>query len=173
MELILIRHLPVDIDGQLCYGQTDVPLKRPYQQKLEEIAASLPKADACYSSPLSRCAQLAEEIDDHFITDDRLLEMHFGDWEMQSWDTIYELPYGKQWMNNYTQLNTPGGESFQDVWERSLSFLNMLKNTPHNRVVIVTHAGVIRTICAIIDQVSITRAFELPVAYGQIFHREW
>ena len=173
MELILIRHLPVAIDGQLCYGQTDVPLKTPYQQKLKEIAASLPKADACYSSPLSRCTQLAARIDEQFITDDRLLEMYFGNWEMQPWDTIYELHYGKQWMNNYTQLNTPGGESFQDVWERSLSFLKMLKKTTRQRVVIVTHAGVIRTICAIIDQVSITHAFDLPVAYGEIIRREW
>jgi len=173
MELILIRHLPVAVDSKLCYGQTDVALKAPYQEKIRQLATSVPKADICFSSPLKRCKELARAIDPNYKTDPRLREMHFGSWEMQTWDTIYETPYGKQWMNNYTQLNTPGGESFQDVWVRALSFLRSLEKRSYQRAIIVTHAGVIRSLCAIIDEVSISRAFDLKVEYGQVLRRHW
>lgn len=86
MNIYLIRHTSVDVPKGLCYGQSDVPLRPTF-----EIEAAVTKAkiesihfDMAYTSPLSRCTRLAQYCGfGDAIRDPRILELNFGDWEMQ------------------------------------------------------------------------------------------
>ena len=62
MEITLIRHTSVDVPKGICYGQTDVPLKDSFEQEAALTAEQLKdqRFDKVYTSPLSRCARLAD-----------------------------------------------------------------------------------------------------------------
>ena len=72
--------------------------------------------------------------------DDRLKELDFGEWELKSWNAIYDDPIGKVWMDNYQQLPTLNGESYPQMVERVSAFLNEVKQEESNTVAIVVEA---------------------------------
>ena len=53
-----------------------------------------------FSSPLTRCVQLAERLSDNVTTDARLLELDFGDWEGKRFDDI-DVDVLQQWTDNF------------------------------------------------------------------------
>lgn len=128
--------------------------------------------DAAFSSPLSRCTRLAAKIfpEKQILTDLRLTELDFGDWEMRSWDEIFESPEGKAWFADYANFRCPGGESFADLMQRGKTFLDDLKQTNFRRVVVVTHAGIIRALMCLIQHRTPEEAFYTPLEYGQIIN---
>ena len=115
MEVILVRHTAPDVPAGTCYGQTDVPLKDTFVEEATatwEVLAALGAPDAVFTSPLSRCVRLAEFCGyPDAIRDNRLLEMNFGEWEMQRYEEIRD-PYIEDWYADYINLPVPGGESF-------------------------------------------------------------
>ena len=119
MQLIVQRHTRVDVSTSICYGQTDVGLASSFDDELETIKTNLNgySFNKIYSSPLKRCRILAENLNvsTHIEFDDRLKELNFGDWEMKSWNAIFDTRYGKEWMNNYTEMPCPKGESYIDL----------------------------------------------------------
>ena len=70
--------------------------------------------------------------------------MSFGDWEGRLWDAIprHELD---AWAADVTGYSPPGGESPRALQVRALDFVASLTL---QEAVIVTHAGVIRTLLA-------------------------
>src|SRR5690606_37382738 len=89
MEIYVVRHTKVAVNKGICYGQTDVALADSFQEELAVLKNHLPNDfDQLFSSPLSRCKTLAEPFSSEIIFDDRLKEMHFGDWEMKTWNDI-------------------------------------------------------------------------------------
>src|SRR6478736_3062578 len=93
MEVYLVRHTETVCEKGICYGQSDVGIREPYDTVFESILSQLPQDAILYSSPLQRCAILAKHIQnnskiDSIIEDTRLMEMNFGDWELKSWDVI-------------------------------------------------------------------------------------
>lgn len=84
MEIYLIRHTTPDIEKGICYGQSDIPLKDTFPSEVKNILKSIPKHfDKVYSSPLQRCTQLANYIDQNNTIDNRLMELNFGSWELK------------------------------------------------------------------------------------------
>lgn len=167
--IYLIRHTAPDVSPGVCYGQSDIPLAASYPQELEAVRRSLPRRlDACFSSPLQRCLQLARDIfpDSEVQTDPRLMELNFGEWEMRRWNELG--PEAAYWGNNFVTERCPGGESFLDLQKRVLAFWSALK-TGEQDVAIIAHASVIRTLLAHQRQLPLDRAFDIPVAYGQVF----
>ena len=93
MEVYLVRHTETVCEKGICYGQSDVGIRQPYDTVFESILNQLPQDAVLYSSPLQRCAILAKHIQkntkiDAVIEDSRLMEMHFGDWEGRAWADI-------------------------------------------------------------------------------------
>jgi len=78
------------------------------------------------------------------LFDERLAEMNFGDWEGQAWDDIPRTQLDA-WAADVAGYAPPGGESPLSLQRRALDFVADL-NVPE--AVIVTHAGVIRTLLA-------------------------
>ena len=78
MEIYLVRHTETVCEKGICYGQSDVGIREPYSAVFENILKQLPQEAVLYSSPLQRCAILANHIKentqiDSIIEDSRLM----------------------------------------------------------------------------------------------------
>ena len=169
MKLYLVRHTRVDMPPNVCYGQTDVELAETYPQEADAVAEKLSdiRFEKAYSSPMSRCVKLAAQLNNPFQIDDRLKELNFGDFENQSWNTIFELEAGEKWFADYLNEACPNGESYNDLLNRVRRFIEDLPETNSN-ILVVTHAGVVRAFRVLLKNWSVKKAFEKPIAYGQI-----
>lgn len=170
MEIYLVRHTIPAISPGICYGQTDIALSADFERHAKEVIRKIPDGvNAVFSSPLLRCTRLAAMIPCSipFQTDHRLLEMNFGEWEMKSWNAISaEEP----WFGDYVNIPVPGGESYQQLYDRVSDFLNSLKNSGVQRAIVVTHGGVIKAAIAAITHVSLQSAMKITVSYGSIHY---
>ena len=172
MEVYLVRHTETVCEKGICYGQSDVAILEPFLELFESIKKQLPQDAIVYSSPLDRCTQLARYISKDLITDSRLMEMNFGDWELKSWD---EIPSDDitPWMNDFVNVAVPNGESFVQLHHRVLDFLYKELETASSRpVVIVAHAGVIRSILCEISGLPLKDAFTNKVDFGSVLKVE-
>ncbi len=167
MDIYLIRHTDTDTPKGLCYGQSDVKLAENFLDDAREILKKLPTCDLVFSSPLSRCTRLANLISDDVILDNRLLEMNFGDWENVPFSDI-EAEVLKHWTENFVTLASPNGENFTELCQRVESFWHDVIQLKSERVFIVTHAGVIRALLAVILQFPPANAFQFRVDCGSI-----
>jgi alpha-ribazole phosphatase len=173
MEVYLVRHTETVCEKGICYGQSDVGIRKPYDVVFESILNQLPQDAILYSSPLQRCVILAKHIlantnIDSIVEDSRLMEMNFGDWELRNWDTIPREALDP-WMENFVNVRVPNGESFVDLNDRVLDFLdNKLTGEIKKPVIIVAHAGVIRSFLCKINDLPLKDAFQNKVNYGDV-----
>lgn len=169
MEVYLVRHTETVCEKGICYGQADVAVQEPFEHLFQEIKNQLPLEEIkVISSPLKRCTILADFLSNGiFEEDNRLMEMHFGNWELQSWDDIpkEELTL---WMEDFVSVQISNGESFEILYERVLSFIKDLKDKNLDKITIVTHAGVIRSFLCYQQNLSLKEAFQNKVNFGQI-----
>lgn len=170
MDIYLIRHTQTANSAGLCYGQTDVTVASTFEQETDTLHGKLPEFDddcRVFSSPLSRCVQLADTFSDTVTTDTRLQELHFGDWEGQLFDAI-EPTALQQWTDNFATAAPPNGETFIDLYERVGAFWQELLANPAEQVVIVTHAGVIRALLARVLNLPLENAFQFRIDAGSV-----
>lgn len=168
MEVYLIRHTtPVFEPGQI-YGRKELLLHADFPSELATVRSQLnADFDVIYSSPAWRCTELARALSARFQTDDRLQELDFGEWEGKTWDTVDQQAL-QAWMDDYVHVHTPGGESMMQMYARVKAFWEELGQSGHEKVAIVTHAGVIRLILSIVNQIALTSIFDIQVAYGEV-----
>jgi alpha-ribazole phosphatase len=161
MILHLIRHPKPLIDAGICYGRLDISAEN-FDAVAESLRAELPSGLPLWSSPLRRCRVLAERLNPSPVFDERLVEMDFGAWEGRAWDAIprHELD---AWAADVAGFAPPGGESPLALQQRALEFVASLE-VPE--AVIVTHAGVIRTLLAHWQGLPPARWTELVFGYG-------
>ena len=147
-------------------------LLEPYLPLFDTIKSQIPADSIVYSSPLARCKALADYLSPTVITDSRLKEMHFGDWEMQKWDAIPEDDF-TPWMNNFVDVSVPNGEAFTDLYDRVVDFLGKeLSVKTAKPIIIVTHAGVIRSFLCKISNLPLKDAFQNKVGFGAVIKIE-
>lgn len=177
MILYLIRHTQPDVQAGICYGQTNLGLADSFQAEVEAIKARLGEVALThsFSSPLQRCFKLAQELSGKKLihTDDRLMELNFGDWEMKSWDEINQSEAGKIWFSDFIHKPCPNGECYINLQDRIINFMQGFKSIPDNsQVLIVTHAGPIRSFLTLLEGVEPTTSFDQMVHYGDIIKLE-
>ena len=167
LNITLLRHPRVVAEAGTCYGLTDLPAEPEHAaQCVADWVRALPSGAIIVSSPLSRCEQQSEQIcrqrgDIASKTDVRLLELNFGDWEGRPWGQIGELAMAP-WMLNFLH-RPPGttvlGEAVIEMLDRVAAA--MLES--HDRPVVwLTHAGVIRSACALARGTPIQTAGDWP-----------
>lgn len=177
MEVYLVRHTETVCEKGICYGQSDVGLFEPYDSIFETILKQLPQEAILYSSPLKRCVQLADYILENTlipskVIDSRLMEMNFGDWEMKNWDAI-PLEELNPWMTDFVNIAVPNGEAFTDLHDRVIHFMeNELQKGQSKPVIIVAHAGTIRSILCKISNLPLKDAFQNKVDFGAVIKIE-
>nr|WP_315203417.1 alpha-ribazole phosphatase [uncultured Flavobacterium sp.] len=173
MEIYLVRHTETVCEKGICYGQSDVAIRTPYDVVFETILSQLPQQATLYSSPLQRCVVLAKHIleniqVDAVIEDSRLLEMNFGDWELKNWDAIPQEVLNP-WMTDFVNVRVPNGESFVDLNERVVDFLeNEVPKETEKPLIIVAHAGVIRSVLCKINNLPLQEAFKSKLDFGAV-----
>ncbi|OFY87749.1 MAG: alpha-ribazole phosphatase [Bacteroidetes bacterium RIFCSPLOWO2_12_FULL_35_15] len=168
MEIHFVRHIETSAEKGICYGQLDVGIPDDYKAHHEQIINSLENNyDLVFSSPLKRCKLLAEQISENVNFDDRLMEISFGDWEGKKWDDINQMDLSN-WMENYITIAPPRGESLIDLVDRVSAFLNELKKQNFTKVLIITHAGIIRCAMNVLNSVPLEKIMFENVEYGEI-----
>ena len=172
MNLYLIRHTKVDINPDICYGQSDVELADSFLEEAEIIQKQLhgKQYDKVFSSPLSRCRKLSEYLFKSEIKyDNRLMELNFGDWELKKWDNLSGTQFNN-WCTDFVNTSCPNGESFIDLHNRVNDLLIDLKNQSHRNVAIIAHGGVIRSLLVHIQNKELKDAFKREIKYGEILN---
>lgn len=125
------------------------------------------------SSPSIRTLETARLIGgmkkNKIETDERLLEIHLGDWQGKTQAEI-EKSFPSQFYSYWhkpERYQNQQGESFLDVKNRAAAFLDDLKTTTSSgNVLIVTHGVVIKTLYLLARNASIERIWEPPVIDG-------
>jgi len=171
MEVLLIRHTRVKPDRSICYGSSDVELADTYPEDMADVKKRLPGDIAEYPSrvsPLTRCQVLARDLGlKDFITDDRLREFSFGDWEMKPWSEIDPTEL-KGWFADMTQYPIPGGIALAVFAEKCAEFWHDLTASGHERVAVVAHTAVIHVLLARLLNMPLNNMFTLHIDYGGI-----
>ncbi len=176
-RLTLVRHTSVDVAPGICYGQTDVPLKSTFPEEAAVVKRYLDgkRFGRVFTSPLSRCVRLAGfcGYGDTAVRDNRLMEMDFGEWEMQRYDEIKD-PRMQEWYADYFNVPATGGESFADQRDRIVSFLRQISEEGSDAdgsiedMLIFTHGGVILQMMMLSGLVTRENAFASQPPYGGI-----
>lgn len=168
MKIWMVRHTSVDVPAGTCYGQTDVPLKESFPEEAVQCKANLPEIqfDAVYTSPLTRCTKLATACGyPNARYDNRLKEMYFGEWEMQRFEDIVD-PNIQEWYNDYLHHPASGGESFMDLYNRVASFLNEVRDSGKQNVLVFAHGGVLMTALLYSGKATPETIFSMQPPYG-------
>jgi alpha-ribazole phosphatase len=172
MKLILIRHGTTDWNiARRFQGQSNVPLNEKGRQQAAALAKRLSAEtiDAIYSSDLNRARNTAQAIADGrnfpVVTDARLREISFGEWEGLTYDEIRQRAPLEltSWESDFQKIPPPGGETLDQLAARISAMLEEIK-TKHasQTVLIVAHGGPL--------QVLLCQALELPPSRYWQFH---
>ncbi len=169
MEVILIRHTTPDVPVGTCYGQADVPLKDTFEEEAAVTKAALEACgpvDHAYTSPLSRCTRLAAFCGyPDAERDPRILEIDFGEWEMQRFEEITD-PHLQEWYADHIHVQVTGGESFMQQYERVSRFLDDLRRQPWHHVAVFAHGGVLVAAQIYAELVTPETAFGALPSFG-------
>ena len=188
VPLIAIRHTPVRGGQGVCYGCSDLPVHPcDVSDAARRLRLALPDWPIA-SSPLARARELAEATARAFRIevapargvpptpwpmararasarsvhiDERLAELHFGEWEAQPWDAIDPRALDA-WAADPVGFSAPGGECFLDLESRVASALCDVREP----TLWFTHAGVIRALHHLVSGIDRDEALRLPVPYA-------
>jgi len=160
-------------------GRTDISLDDvgkaqalAWQKAFSEI-----QFDAVYSSELKRCLNTAAIIcpEQNIQIDPVLNEINMGTWDGKSFDEIREavpLEFERRG-RQIDRFRPPEGESFQDLLERVSPFFNGCikkhQSQQLSRILVVTHAGVIRVMASRLLKINPKQLFEIRMDYGHLF----
>ena len=148
VRLYLVRHFQPAVAPGVCYGRSDLAVDAQlHAQALPELRRQLPGDVPLFSSPLLRCASLANALSPKVRFDSRLAELDFGAWEMRPWDAIARAEIDA-WAADVALYRPGGGESVFDMAQRISVFYEDLLREGVPAAVVVCHAGAIRLLAA-------------------------
>ncbi len=172
MEIYLVRHTSVDVAPGICYGQSDVNVRKSFEEEASQTKQKLTglSFDKVFTSPLTRARKLAQYCGyPNAEIDERLIEFNFGDWELESYDRLYkEDEHFRLWCSDYLNESSPNGESLMDQVSRVKSFFSMLKNKEYKRICAFCHGGVLAIGRSICDGISLVDSFSEIPPYGSV-----
>jgi broad specificity phosphatase PhoE len=169
-QLSLIRHGLTEWNSSGKFqGHTDIPLSAEGRKQARTLAKYLKKTDLVvdrvYSSPLARALETAAIVfpEHEVCADERLKELNFGVFEGQTQAKNERHEAWVDWFADPFKRQAPGGESYEELRERAVDWLESLPQLPH--IVAVTHSGTIQML------VSHVLGVERPTWRKRIFLR--
>ncbi len=152
-QVHLIRHARTEANDSYRYcGWTDLELSERGKRELCELIKSEkypPLAKNVFTSGLKRTEQtlLAIYGETEHSTEPDLKEMHFGDFEMHTYEELLSDERYIAWISGDNEANIcPGGESGNIMTKRALEAFERILRDCDGDVTIVTHGGVIAAI---------------------------
>jgi len=177
-EILFIRHAETDMAGTFC-GHSDPELNQSGHAQVAELVDRLytENIDVIYTSDLRRAFMTATAVANAFAADlhvrSFLREINFGRWEALSWNEIQQRDksYAHRWMAEYPRLPAPDGEDVLKFRQRVLDGVSLLSTEAEardQRIAVVTHAGVMRTVMSALQGCSEGEAWERTRSYCSI-----
>lgn len=170
-EIYLLRHGDTGRHG--CYiGSTDVPLSATGRQQVQDTARILrrQKIDQVLCSPMLRCRQTWELLDLPVPCQvlPLLQEVDFGRWEEKSFAEIAagDAEAVAAWTRDPMHFCFPGGEALTDFQRRVAEIMKMLGEDQGQRILLVTHGGIIRHLLCICLGISTEKYLAFDVQPG-------
>ena len=148
MIMYIWRHPKPITAGGLCIGQTDVEVDK---RKLKRLANKIQRfvrlqqlSKVIWVSPLQRSLKVGEILAQRGFecrVAPELAEIHFGDWDGQSWKQI-EKQQIDEWCNNFAHFAPDHGENLQQLFNRAESWLDKIAvEQKDHPVLAIGHAG--------------------------------
>jgi broad specificity phosphatase PhoE len=175
MKITLIRHAEVEERYKGCYnGHIDISLSSNGHIQAQKLAQKFQheKFDAIFCSDLKRAKQTLKHFSQHkenVVYTDKLREKSWGKHEGMSFDEI--ISHGEIEYKNFLQwIKALDGESF-DTFRKKIEkfFLTYLPMQNKNNILIVTHAGVIKTLTSILEGTTLEDSFNSKLDYAQYY----
>lgn len=151
----------------VCYGASDLALAADAAGAAERIRPQLPTGVKVFSSPLQRCRRLAALLHPAPVNDDRLREMHFGDWEMTPWQQIQRAALDG-WAADPIGYTPPGGESVGALQARVGNFVAEIAAQEMAQAALVTHAGVMKVLLGMARKLPARQWMALSFDYESV-----
>lgn len=164
-----------EVKGKAIYrGSTDDPLSNVGWQQLSNSVAEQ-HWDHVISSPLRRCLDFAQHFSKQSSTplsiDSNWQEISFGAWEGKTAEQI-ELAFPNALTLFYKdpQANTPEeAESLIDFQYRvNLAWGKIISLHSNKRILVITHAGVIRCLFMLLLKLPVTSMFNIQVEHASL-----
>ena len=184
LQIDLLRHGESELSHTLRGSLDDALTTQGWQQMLNSIDQSQTQHwDVVFSSPLQRCRIFAEHIvrerDIPLILDQSLQEMHFGDWEGQSIQELYEQfpeTLADFWQKP-TQTTLPNAESMQQfhlrVSQAMTDIQQQMQSQGWQSALVVTHGGVIKLLKCMVLQQPLDDVLKMTAELGQLSSFRW
>jgi alpha-ribazole phosphatase len=174
LRLDLLRHGETERGGGF-RGSLDDALTPAGWACLETAVAGQGPWDAIVTSPLQRCAAFASTLAGRLslplLTVADLQELHFGEWEGR---TAAELmvdqaqALGRFWQDPFT-FTPPQGEPVAAFRARVQGAIDLLRSShAGQRVLVVSHAGVMRVLLAQARGLPPADLLQVQVAHGAL-----
>ncbi len=170
MAAVLIRHTRLEGNAGHCYGRHDFPLASSFPSEAAAVRERLPwQPTRVWCSPAHRCLRLAEVLAGAAPVEvmEALAELDFGAWEGRRWEELTG-PDVEAWMQDPWNVRPPGGETAGELVERVRGVRAQALTLSAERLLVITHAGVIRAWASIKEGTTLEAAFSLPVGFGEI-----
>lgn len=163
-----LRHGEVS-GGSYYRGSTDDPLAEQGWQQMKHAVADQ-HWDQIISSPLLRCLAFAEQLSDQtdipLSIESDWQEICFGDWEGKTANQINPEELTKYYqdpINNFPN----NGESYLTFENRiNQAWNNLIHSQPDKHLLLITHAGVIRTMFSLLLNLPISHAFKIQIDHA-------
>ncbi len=188
----LVRHgaLPPNPDRRIV-GNRDIPLSDVGRNQIWRLARDFMPAlagrlAAVVSSDLGRCRETTSILltgnewaasPPPVHAEPGLREIDMGLWQGLTRDEIEQRFPGQYQMrgNDFARFRPEGGESFTCLQERALEAVERWRRQyPEGVLLVVAHAGVIRSLLAHYMALPIEEALNIPQEYGcRTFVPEW
>lgn len=155
-------------------GSTDDPLTgHGWAQMWTAVEKYGPHWNRIIASPLTRCAAFARALGERFsipfVLDSRIREMHFGAWEGRSAVELMATDahtLARFWRDP-VQHTPPGAEPLSCFEARVLhAWRDNISEYAGERILLITHGGVIRIILRHILHYPIGRMLQFEVGYA-------
>jgi probable phosphoglycerate mutase len=154
-------------------GRTDIPLNDEGREMAKTAGKECQNIhfDLCYSSPLIRARETAELVlqgrDIPIICDERLREMSFGIYEgIENSFQIPDCPVNELFWNPAQYVAVEGGESLEELYERTGSFLKQVVAPTLDAgkdILIVGHGVTNHSILCQVKRIPIDRFWETEI----------
>lgn len=161
--------------GSVYLGRTDAPLSEHGFRQMAEALLDAPRYHAVLSSPLARCAVFAQDYAQrhglplHF--DARFQEIDFGAWDGRSAAEIAATDAGalENFWRDPVAFTPPQAEPLLSFQARVLAAWQELPaRYPGQRVLLVTHGGVMRIILCHLQQRPLAELLSLSVPHAAL-----
>lgn len=156
LKLLLARHGVTDWNKSRRFqGRTDSELSADGILQAEKLSARLVawKPDIVFTSPLKRAFSTASRI---AVPNLKILpeleEINFGSWEGLSLDSLLsdQTENFLKWRND-PFFNPPyDGEKWPSIQERLTRAFDIMKSSGHEKIIAVSHGGIIRALFCVI-----------------------